>query len=55
MPKFTERFKKERAFFIKPKTGYLTYNKKCLRCKHDCKQSYRARIVVCPIYEVNEK
>lgn len=30
--------------------GKIEFNKKCMRCKNECKQSYRATIVCCPKY-----
>jgi hypothetical protein len=55
MKDYTKKFKQEMAFFIHPKTGYVTYNKKCLRCKEDCKQSYRVELIVCKHYSTEEK
>ena len=55
MKDYTEKYKREMAFFIHPKTCFVTYNKKCLRCIHDdCKQSYRVQVVFCPTYEKKE-
>jgi len=55
MPRLTKKFKREMAFFIHPKTGFVTYNEKCLTCtQSDCKQSFRAEVVVCPHYEKKE-
>jgi hypothetical protein len=52
MRNYTKKFKQEMAFFIHPKTGYVTYNVKCLKCIHnDCKQSFRVEIVSCRHYE----
>lgn len=52
MRNYTKKFKHEMAFFIHPKTGYVTYNAKCLKCIHtDCKQSFRVRVVSCRHYE----
>jgi hypothetical protein len=51
MPRYSEGFKNEWAFFINSKTDNVTYNTKCMRCTRDCKQSYRAKIVYCPSYE----
>jgi hypothetical protein len=56
MPRYTEEFKKERTFFIKLSTGYITFNMKCKKCKRNCKQSYKAVLIACPIYKNgNEK
>ena len=49
MKKFTKKYKNERAFFIHPRTGFITYNKLCKRCVHiECKQSYRVKTSRCP-------
>ena len=55
MPRLTKKFKEEWEFYIHPKTGFVTYNEKCLRCIHDCKQSYRVKIAACPSYEKAQK
>jgi len=55
MPRLTKKFKQEMEFFIHPKTGFVTYNEKCLTCIQDgCKQSYRVKVVACPDYEKKE-
>ena len=51
MKDYTKKYMREMSFFIHPKTGYVTYNPKCLRCASTtCKQSYRVQIVACPTY-----
>lgn len=50
-----KKFKEEWALFISSSTQKPTYNKKCNRCKNDCKQTYRAKIVCCPHYEKEDK
>ena len=42
--------KKEWSFFTNKK-GQRDYNRMCLRCKHECKQSFRARVIMCKKYE----
>lgn len=55
MKDYTKKYKREMDFFIHPKTGYVTYNDKCLSCIHgECKQSYRVKVVACPDYEKKE-
>lgn len=54
MKDYSKKFKQEMAFFIHPKTGYVTYNEKCKDCIHDCKQSYRVEIVRCKHYQKQE-
>ncbi|MCL2369673.1 MAG: hypothetical protein FWC80_00355 [Firmicutes bacterium] len=51
MPRYREKFKREMTFFINPRTGDVTYNKKCAVCIHDCKQSYKTKIITCQFYE----
>lgn len=45
-----KKVKREMTFFINPTTGKRQYNRQCRRCIHDCKQSYRAQLLVCPKY-----
>ena len=51
LPRLSKREKEEWAFFIDEKTGRRTYNDKCRKCIHECKQSFRAVIVNCPNYK----
>ena len=37
----------EWAFFRKP-SGQKAYHKKCIRCVHNCKQSWRVKALFCP-------
>ena len=41
--------------FYKNKKGEICYNDKCIECSHNCKQSYRATIVSCPLTQKNKK
>ncbi len=50
MPRMSNRRKQELAFFL-TESGRVAYNKLCLCCKHECKQSYRAVVVNCPRFE----
>lgn len=43
------KWKKENAFYLSDK-GRKAFNKKCLGCINDCKQSRKALLVACPIY-----
>lgn len=54
MPRYTKKFKQEMAFFLHPRSGYVTYNKKCNGCIHDCKQSFRAKVIFCNQYQKKE-
>ncbi|MCL2035478.1 MAG: hypothetical protein FWG94_12245 [Oscillospiraceae bacterium] len=47
MPRPSKKLKEEYTFFINPLTHKRQYNKLCRRCVHDCKQSYRAKVLVC--------
>lgn len=51
MPRLSKKGKQEWNFFINPKTGRRTYNSLCLKCKSNCKQSYKATIIFCPKYK----
>lgn len=51
MPRLSKKFKAEWEFFINPKTGFVTYNKKCKNCQNECKQSFRVDVVFCATYK----
>ena len=50
MARLSKKLKQEWYFFISPKTGRRTYNDLCRKCRNDCKQSFRAIVVCCPMY-----
>ena len=50
MPRMSKRRKQVLAFFLTDK-GRVAYNRLCLKCNHDCKQSYHAVIMECRRYE----
>ena len=50
MPRMSDKRKLELAFFL-TESGRVAYNKLCLCCKHECKQSYRAVVVQCGRFE----
>ena len=50
MPRMSKRRKKELAFFLTDK-GRVAYNRLCLKCTHDCKQSHRSVIIECQRFE----
>ena len=50
MARLSKKLKQEWDFFISPKTGRRTYNDLCRKCRNDCKQSFRAIVVSCPLY-----
>jgi hypothetical protein len=43
----SKKWRLEWAFFL-GENGGRQYNKVCQGCVHDCKQSFRAELVVCP-------
>ena len=49
--KVKKRPLKGKKAFFRDETGCIRYNKMCMKCSHDCKQSFRARIVSCPDYD----
>lgn len=51
----SEKFKKENEFFINSKTNKVQYNKKCLKCACNCKQSFRSSVVCCPYFTAINK
>ena len=46
MPRMSNRRKRELVFFLTGK-GRVAYNRLCLKCTHDCKQSHRSVIIEC--------
>ena len=49
MPRMSKKDKQEWAFFLNDK-GRITYAEQCRKCERDCKQSFRATIMLCPEY-----
>lgn len=49
MPRMSKKKKQEYAFFLNDKRR-ISYNELCKRCKHDCKQSFRATVIECKNY-----
>lgn len=47
----SNKWKIENSFYINDK-GRIQYNDLCKKCRKDCKQSFRAQIVNCPIKEL---
>lgn len=37
--------------FFRNDVGEIEYNQCCVGCKHDCKQSFRADVLICPSLE----
>ena len=55
MPRLPKKLKEEYAGFINPKTGKRQYNLLCQHCAQDCKQSYRAMVLVCGKYHAKDQ
>lgn len=49
MPRMSRKRREEWDFFLN-RRNRITYNDLCRNCRHDCKQSFRAQIVVCRKY-----
>ena len=49
MPRMSKKRRLEWAFFLNERNR-ITFNAFCRGCTHDCKQSFRAIVVLCPRY-----
>lgn len=49
LPRMSKKRKEEWSFFLNHRNR-ITYNDLCRGCTRDCKQSFRAIIVLCPRY-----
>lgn len=49
MPRMSKKRKQEMSLFI-AETGRIRYNGLCLKCRNDCKQSFRATVLECRRY-----
>ena len=49
MPRMSKKRKEEWAFFLNDRSR-IAYNALCRKCVHNCKQSFRAMVIVCPHY-----
>jgi len=54
MPKLSKKARLEWSIFIGD-NGRRQYNKLCLKCACECKQSFRAIVCQCPKYEGKRK
>ena len=45
----SKKWRLEWSFFL-GENGRRQYNKACLGCAHDCKQSFRVAMIACPHY-----
>ena len=43
----SKKWRQEWSFFIGD-SGRRKYNRVCVRCVHDCKQSFRVNLISCP-------
>lgn len=50
MARLTNSEKEEMSYWINSK-GEIEYHKKCARCSHECKQSFRCLEIICPKYQ----
>lgn len=53
IPRMSKQRKIEWAIFLNAKNR-ITYNKLCLQCRKDCKQSFRVKVIDCPKFERKE-
>ena len=49
MPRMSKQRRLEWSFFLDHRNR-IAYNPPCRGCIHDCKQSFRAVVVLCPHY-----
>lgn len=54
IPRMSKKRKMEWAFFLNERNR-ITYNKLCLKCQGECKQSFRALVIQCPKFKRKEK
>lgn len=47
MPKMSKREKQEWSVFLNPQTHRKNYNALCKKCMKGCKQSHRAKVIMC--------
>ena len=52
MAKMNQHRRLEWSFFLNQRNR-IAYNRLCQRCSHDCKQSFRAVVIVCRRYQSN--
>ena len=56
MPRMSKKRRLEWSFFLNHRNR-ITFNDLCRGCTHDCKQSFRAIVVLCPpvLFQTLEK
>ena len=52
MPRMSKKRKQEWALFLNCRNR-ITYNELCRKCRCDCKQSFRALVIECPLLETS--
>ena len=50
LPRMSRKRREEWSFFLNHRNR-ITYNDLCRGCTRDCKQSFRAVVVLCPHYQ----
>ena len=53
MPRMSKKRKMEWALFLSD-YNRIKYNKLCLKCRNDCKQSFRVKVIQCPQFRRKE-
>lgn len=53
MPRMSKKRKDEWSLFLN-EHHRITCNSLCRKCKWDCKQSFRAEVIQCPLYQRKE-
>ena len=54
MPRLSKKYKQEWQFFLDDRNR-MKYNELCKKCERECKQSFRAIIVDCPVERKNRR
>ena len=54
MPRMSKKRKHELSFYLNDR-GRVTYNELCRKCKHGCKQSFRAVVLTAPVIYPKEQ
>lgn len=49
MPRMSKTRKMELSIFLNER-GRVTCNDMCRKCRHGCRQSFRALVIYCPCY-----
>lgn len=54
MPRISKKRKQEWALFLNERNR-ITVNALCRKCQHNCKQSFRVAVIVCPKFLRKER